>query len=80
MLDEIIIVYLPWVISIVTILMNLLAGSMHKYTWHLGLVNQALWLIWILYTGKMGFLLMNLFLWVTMIVNLRKWKKLGIVS
>jgi hypothetical protein len=48
------ITYLPYLLSAVTIWMTLLAGNMHRRAWLVGLVGQALWLVWIVATGRVG--------------------------
>lgn len=53
-------VALPWVLSVITIWMTLLAGSMHPRAWLVGIGNQALWLVWIITTSTWGLLPMNL--------------------
>ena len=46
-MTALIIKYLPWLLSGITIWMNILAGNLHKSAWLIGLVGQVLWLIWI---------------------------------
>lgn len=64
---------LPWVLSGITIWMNVLAGNKHPSAWALGLLGQALWLIWILATASWGFLPMNIALWIVYARNHWKW-------
>jgi hypothetical protein len=66
--------YLPWLLSAITIWMTLLAGNKHPRAWEVGLVNQALWLGWIVATANWGFLPMNVALWVVYMRNHLKWK------
>jgi hypothetical protein len=56
--------YLPWLLSAVTVYMNVLAGDVAPHTWAVGLVGQAGWLVWIVATRNWGFLPMNIALWV----------------
>ena len=70
-----IITYLPWLLSLITIWMTLLAGNRHQHAWFVGIVNQGLWLIWIVLTESWGFLPMNLVLWVLYIRNHFKWAR-----
>ena len=56
--------YLPWLMSAITIYMTVLAGNKNKYAWAVGLLNQALWLTWIVATANWGFLPMNIALWI----------------
>ena len=67
--------YLPWLLSVITIYMTVLAGNKHRYAWAVGLGNQALWLIWIAYMEAWGLVPMNIALWVVYIRNHLKWGK-----
>lgn len=67
--------YLPWLLSAVTIWMTLLAGNKTRWAWAVGLVNQALWLVWIIAAEAWGLLPMNLALWVVYTRNHLKWTK-----
>lgn len=64
---------LPWFMSAITIYTMFLAGNQHRHTWLLGLVNQALWLSWILMVEAWGLLPMNLALWIVYARNHWKW-------
>jgi hypothetical protein len=68
--------YLPWLLSALTIWMTLLAGNKHSSAWLIGLVNQALWLVWIVVTESWGLLPMNVALWVVYSRNHWKWNML----
>lgn len=68
-------VYLPWLLSAITIWMTLLAGNKHPKAWAVGLVNQALWLVWIVSAGAWGLLPMNIALWAVYGRNHWKWKQ-----
>lgn len=68
-------IYLPWIMSAITIWMTLLAGNKHRSAWLIGLFNQALWLTWIITVGAWGLLPMNLALWVVYGRNHLKWQK-----
>lgn len=65
--------YLPWLISLVTVYAMYLAGSKDRRTWPLSLVNQALWLTYILAAHAWGLLPMNAALWVIFTRNYFKW-------
>lgn len=65
--------YLPWLLSVITIWMTVLAGNKHPSAWFVGIINQALWLGWIVMTENWGFLPMNLALWVVYGRNHLKW-------
>lgn len=68
-----VIVYLPWVLSVVSIYMTILAGNKARNAWLVGLANQALWLIWIVVTANWGLLPMNIAMWVVYTRNHFKW-------
>ncbi len=68
-----IITYLPWLLSVITIWMTVLAGTKHANAWLVGLVNQALWLAWIIASSAWGLLPMNIALWVVYGRNHWKW-------
>jgi hypothetical protein len=65
--------YLPFVLSALTIWMTLLAGNKHPSAWLVGLVNQALWLVWIVATEAWGLVPLNAALWVVYARNHFKW-------
>jgi len=67
--------YLPWLLSIITIWMTLLAGDKHPRAWLFGIGNQLLWLIWICVVGAWGFLPMNIALWIVYLRNHYKWNR-----
>lgn len=73
-MKEIIIVYLPWLLSANTIYSMLLAGNKKRGAWAFGLAGQLLWLVWILTTKSWGLLPMNAALWVVYSRNYLKWK------
>lgn len=64
---------LPWLLSIITIYMTILAGNKHKNAWIVGLINQALWTLWIITTKTHGLLPMNIALWFLYGRNHLKW-------
>jgi hypothetical protein len=67
--------WLPWLLSAVTIWMNVAAGDQSPYAWAIGLGNQVLWAVWIVASRTWGMLPMNValtavyarnhFLWIT---------------
>lgn len=65
--------YLPWLMSAVTIYMTLMAGNKHPKAWAMGLVNQALWLLWIVASSAWGLLPMNAALWIVYARNHMRW-------
>lgn len=66
--------YLPWLLSAITIWMTLLAGNMHRKAWLVGLLNQALWLVWIIMSETWGLIPLNIALWVVYARNHFKWR------
>jgi hypothetical protein len=67
--------YLPWLLSAITIWMTVLAGNKHRSVWLIGLVNQVLWLLWIVVSSAWGLLPMNLALWIVYGRNHVKWSR-----
>lgn len=67
------ITYLPWLLSGITIYMTILAGNKSNNAWLVGLVNQALWLTWIIASASWGFIFMNIALWIVYARNHFKW-------
>ena len=67
--------YVPWVLSLITIWMTVLAGNLHRYAWLVGLLNQALWLVWIACSQTWGLIPLNIALWVVYARNHMKWRK-----
>lgn len=72
-MKELTITYLPYLLSAITIYSMLLAGNKRKGAWLVGLVNQALWLVWIFLTGTWGLIPMNIALWIVYTRNYIKW-------
>jgi hypothetical protein len=66
--------FLPWLMSAITIWMTLMAGNKNRNAWAIGLINQALWLVWIIAVGAWGLLPMNAALWVVYARNHIKWR------
>ena len=69
-----IVTHLPCLLSIITIWMTVLAGNKNSWAWAVGLLNQLLWLLWIISAGAWGLLPMNLALWVVYSRNHLKWR------
>lgn len=67
--------YLPYLLSAITIYMTFLAGNKHKKAWAVGLINQTLWLVWIVCAHAWGLLPMNIALWGLYARNHLKWSK-----
>lgn len=72
---EDLIFYMPWLLSAITIYMSVLAGNKTRWTWLIGIVNQALWLVWILASSSYGLLPMNFALWIVYGRNHLRWMR-----
>ncbi|MBS4046168.1 MAG: hypothetical protein KG075_07490 [Alphaproteobacteria bacterium] len=72
---ELLVVWLPWLLSAITITLTLLAGNKHPLTWLLGLASQALWLLWICVSATWGLLPMNIALAIIYARNHLKWRR-----
>lgn len=64
---------LPWFMSAITLYMTFLQGRKTWKAWAVGLVNQLLWLWFILTTQTWGLLPLNAGLWYLYARNLRIW-------
>jgi hypothetical protein len=67
-------IYLPWLLSAITASQMLMAGNTHRLTWIVGLVNQALWLVWIVTVSAWGLLPLTGILTVVYVRNHLKWR------
>ena len=72
--QEIIIKYLPYILSAITAYTMLLAGNKKAGAWLVGLLNQVLWLTWIIVSGTWGLLPMCVVRVIVYIRNYLKWK------
>lgn len=72
-MSAVIVAYLPWLLSAITIYTMVLAGNKRPGAWLVGLVNQLLWLVWIALSGSWGLLPMNLALWIVYGRNYLRW-------
>lgn len=66
---------MTWVMSALTISVMLLAGSKNKWAWRISLVNQFLWLYWIVSTKTWGLLPMNIAMFGVAGRNLWLWER-----
>lgn len=64
---------LPWLLSAITLFMTVLAGNKHRAAWLVGLLAQALWLVWIVEIRAWGLLPMNAALWLVYARNHWRW-------
>jgi len=74
-MKTIIVEYLPWLLSFVSILVQYLAGNKNKTAWMISIPLQILWLIWICLSGSWGFIPLNFSMTAISIRNLLKWMK-----
>lgn len=70
-----IIKYLPYLLSMISIIQVIFAGDKHKKSWLIGIGNQSLWLVWIIASQQWGFLPLNIALWIVYTRNHLKWNK-----
>jgi hypothetical protein len=63
-----------WVLSALTITAMWLAGSKRRLAWKVSLVNQCLWLAWIVAERQWGLLPMNVAMFVIAGRNLYLWR------
>ena len=68
-------VYLPYVLSLITIYGIVKAGDRKRWAWLVGLGNQALWLTWITSSESWGLLPLTFVLCVVYTRNWFKWKE-----
>lgn len=68
-------IYLPWLLSVLSLLMSVLTGNKHRHAWLFGLGIQCLWLIWIFAAQAYGFLPLCIALFVIYTRNHFKWAK-----
>lgn len=71
----VIVTWLPWILSGITIWMTLLAGNLNRSAWLIGLIGQALWLVWIVAAEAWGLLPLNFALWIVYGRNHLKWSR-----
>jgi hypothetical protein len=71
--DTMIVTYLPWLMSAMTIWMTLLAGNNHPRAWAVGLINQVFWVTWIIASETWGLIPMSIELGIVYARNHFKW-------
>ncbi len=74
-MKQLIISYLPYLLSAITIYSVFLQGNLNKLSWLISLVNQGLWFTWIIVSEQYGFVPMNMALTILFFINYFKWKK-----
>jgi len=73
-MKDLIINYLPWLLSANTIYFTLLAGNNSRHAWLLALIGQVFWMVWVVASEAWGLVPMNIALWVIYGRNYLKWK------
>lgn len=68
-------IYLPWLMSAITIYTMFAAGDLKKHTWAVGLANQVLWATWIVASGSWGLLPMTVAITFVYARNHLKWSR-----
>lgn len=74
-MKQLTILYLPWLLSAVTLWMTYLQGEKNILSWVVGLVGQLGWFILTFVTGLYGLLPLNIGLTVLYYRNYVKWKR-----
>jgi len=72
---ELYVTYGPWILSGLTVGLTMLQGNKYRHAWSLTLVNQSLWLLWIISAKMWGFMPLNIAMWVMCIRNHIKWRR-----
>lgn len=72
---ELTVLFLPWIISTLTLYQVFLAGNKSSKAWLQSMFNQALWLIWIITSKNWGLIPLNIGMWFFSIRNHFKWKR-----
>ena len=72
-IKELILTYLPWLLSLLTIYSAVLCGDKKAFGWTIGFINQGLWLTWIITSETWGMLPMNIVLAFIFAKNYFKW-------
>lgn len=66
---------MAWVLSCFTLANMWLAGSKNPWTWHVGLVGQGLWIVFVIGTQQWGLMLGVVGITVVMLRNWALWRK-----
>lgn len=64
---------IPWILSILNIILFYLMGTKWKYVWLLGISSQFLWIYWIIKVGHTGLLLSSVVILLVFIRNQYLW-------
>ena len=74
-MKEFIVLYLPWFLSFMSIVVQYLAGSKSLSAWVISIPLQLFWIVWIIVSGTYGFIPLNVCMTIISIRNLLKWYK-----
>lgn len=72
-MKQLVVIYLPYVLSAVTIYTMVLAGDKKRSAWVAGMAGNGLWLAWIWAGNTWGLLPLNFALWAVYARNYRNW-------
>jgi hypothetical protein len=64
---------LPWLLSAITIVQQVLCGNKWRYVWLLGLANAGLWTWWTILAELWGMMPLNLFAAAIAVRNHKLW-------
>lgn len=73
-MKPLILAYLPWLLSALTLYTTYLQGEKNIFAWVLGLVGQLGWFVLTFVSGLYGLLPLNIGLTVLYFINYNKWK------
>lgn len=73
-LENIVLTYLPWLLSAIALWMTYLQGNMNKAAWVIGLVGQLGWFVLTFVSGLYGLLPLNIGLTILYARNYLTWK------
>lgn len=68
----------PLALSCITVWTTWQAGNRNYLAWLVGLLNQGLWLVFIVVFDAWGLLPLNVFMTITYARNLAKWRREGV--
>lgn len=77
MMTDLVITYLPWLLSGLTGWSMWLAGEKSTTAWVVGLINQMLWFLWIVVSGTWGLLPGTTIITWVFAINYFKWSRSG---
>lgn len=75
MAREMLAMYLPWLLSALSLVMSVLTGNKWRGAWLFGIGIQCLWVVWVMSAKAYGFLPLTLALFVIYGRNHIKWQR-----